>query len=88
MAMFSAHNPLSNNMRDPSSSKSFLLIHILLKALRLETVAPPTQQECFLFLGAIRVMVTSLLASFYMLLWSLSLNPVNRDVPPATMMEL
>jgi hypothetical protein len=59
-----------------------------LNALRPETVAPPTQQEYFLFLGAIRVIVTSLLASFYILLWSLSLNPVKRDVPPATIIEL
>jgi hypothetical protein len=65
-----------------------LVIHILLKALRLDTVAPPTQQENFLFLGAMRVIVTSLLANFYMLLWSLSLKPVSKDVPPATIMEL
>lgn len=83
-----AQRPLSKSMRDPSSSKSFLLIHILLKALRLDTVAPPTQHEYFLFLGAIKVMVTSLLANFYMLLWSLSLKPVRREVPPATIMEL
>ena len=83
-----AHSPLSKSMREPSSSKSFLVIHILLKALRLDTVAPPTQHEYFLFLGAISVIVTSLLASFWMLLCSLSLKPVSRDVPPATMIEL
>ena len=88
MACRVAQSPLSKSMRDPSSSKSFLLIHILLKALRLDTVAPPTQHEYFLFLGAIKVMVTSLLANFYMLLWSLSLKPVRREVPPATIMEL
>jgi hypothetical protein len=56
--------PLSNNIRDPSSSKSFLLTHILLKAFKLDTVEPPIQHENLLFLGAIKVMVTSLLTSF------------------------
>jgi len=61
-------SPLSNNIRYPSSSKSFLVIHILLNVLRLETVAPPTQHENFLFLGAISVIVTSLLTNFYIAL--------------------
>ena len=56
--------PSTNNIRDPSSSKSFLLTHILLKAFKLETVEPPIQQEYLLFLGAIKVMVTSLETSF------------------------
>ena len=56
--------PLSNNILEPSSSKSFLLTHILLNALRLETVDPPIQQENLLFLGAIKVIVTSLLTNF------------------------
>jgi hypothetical protein len=35
-----------------------------LKAFKLETVEPPIQQEYLLFLGAIKVMVTSLETSF------------------------
>ena len=86
--MFKNQIPLSNNIREPSSSKSFLLIHILLNAFKLETVAPPIQQENLLFLGAMSVIVQSLLTNFPILLWSLSLNPVNNEVPPATTIEL
>ena len=75
-------------MRDPSSSKSFLLIHILLNAFRLETVAPPIQHEYFLFFGASSVMLMSLVTNFWMLLCRRSLKPVKREVPPATTMEL
>ena len=59
-----AHIPLSNNILVPSSSKSFLLIHIRLNAFRLDTVAPPTQHEILRFFGAKRVMVISLEANF------------------------
>lgn len=81
-------SPLSKNIRYPSSSKSFLVIHILLNVFKLETVAPPTQHENFLFLGAISVIVTSLLTSFYIALCNLSLKPVSIEVPPATIIEL
>lgn len=43
----------------PSSSKSFFEIHILLKAFREDTVAPPTQHEYCLLCGAINVGFTS-----------------------------
>ena len=57
----------------PSSSKSFLVIHILLNALSEETVAPPTQQEYYLLLGAMRVGLQSF-DSFCSCLCSLSQN--------------
>jgi len=74
-------------MRGPSSSKSFLLIHIL-KVLSDETVAPPTQQDHLRLRGAAKVMTASLGTSFCRDLWSLSLKPVNIVVPPATIIEL
>ena len=76
-------NPLLSNILAPSSSISFLVTHILLKAFKDETVAPPIQQENFLLLGEIKVSFISLGASFYMLLCNLSGNPVNSVVPPA-----
>jgi len=77
----------SNRILLPSSLKSFLVIHILLKALRLETVAPPIQQETLLFLGDIIFTLMSLEGiSFDMLFSSLSLKPVRRLQPPATIM--
>lgn len=72
---------------DPSSSISFFVTHILLKALRDETVAPPIQHENFLLLGAIKVNFISFGANFYMLLCNLSANPVNNVVPPAIIID-
>ncbi len=77
-----------NKTLAPSSSYSFFVTHILLKAFNDETVAPPIQHEFFLLLGAIKVTFMSLGANFWMLLCRRSLKPINSVVPPAAMILL
>ena len=70
----------------PSSSNCFRVIHILLKAFREDTVAPPTQQEYWRLLGAIKVGFTSLL-SLAICLCSRSQKSRISVVEPATIIE-
>jgi len=84
--MHVVQKPLKLNIL-PSSSKFFLDIHILLNAFKDETVAPPTQQEYCLLLGAISVGFTSF-ALFCSCLCSLSQNYDIKVVLPATTISL
>lgn len=79
---------LLSNTLIPSSSISFFVTHILLNAFKLDTVAPPIQQENFLLFGEISVTFMSLGVNFWMLLCSLSPKPFIKVVPPAMTIEL
>ena len=72
----------------PSSSKSFLVIHILLKALSDEIVDAPHQQDMCLFVGAIKVTFTFLGNRGYIYLCNLWQNVFISVVLPATTIAL
>lgn len=72
----------------PSSSKSFLEIHILLKAYRDEMVEAPHHVEMCLLAGAIKVTLTFFEPLYWIFLCSLWQNVFIIVVAPATTIAL